>query len=178
MRRVPTVVTVILAAFLFLVSTISGQTKKEDKVVKNGYVVSLEYTLSDDKGKIIESNKGKDPLTYTQGQGQLIPGLEKELMGLNVGSEKNVKVKPEEGYGPIDPKAFREVPRENLPPEALKVGTTLVARNAGGQGFPVRVHEIKEKTVVLDLNHPLAGKTLTFAVKVLDVKPGEAGIGK
>jgi FKBP-type peptidyl-prolyl cis-trans isomerase 2 len=172
MSRALTVATLILVAFLFPASTIFGQTKKEDKVVKNGSVVSLEYTLSDDKGKVIESNKGKDPLTYTQGQGQLIPGLEKELLGMNAGGEKNVKVKPEEAYGTVDPKAFREVPRENLPPEALKVGATLVAKNPEGQGFPVRVHEIKEKTVVLDLNHPLAGKTLTFAVKVLDVKPG------
>lgn len=68
---------------------------------------------------------------------------------------------------------YNEIPKANIPAEALKVGATLVARNPQGQGFPVRVHEIKEKTVVMDFNHPMAGKTLTFDVKVLDVKPPE-----
>jgi FKBP-type peptidyl-prolyl cis-trans isomerase 2 len=174
MRQASTLGFVIAAVFLFLASDIPGQTKKEDKAVKDGSVVSLEYTLSDEKGKMIESNKGKTPLTYTHGQGQIIPGLEKELAGMKAGGQKNVRVKPEEAYGPVDPKAFREIPRDNVPPEALKVGTTLYAKNSQGQGFPVRVHEIKEKTVVLDLNHPLAGKALTFDVKVLDVKSNAA----
>ena len=82
-------------------------------------------------------------------------------------------LKPEDAYGPINPSAFREVPRDQLPPDDLKVGSKLISRNAQGQGIPVRVHEINEKTVVLDLNHPLAGKTLTFEVKILTIQPAQ-----
>ena len=165
----------ILALFgaLILTSNTFAQAGKGDKVIQNGSVVSLEYALSDEKGKVIESNKGKGPMSYTQGRGQLIPGLEKGLAGMKVGGTKNVKVKPEDGYGPTDPKAFQEIPKEKIAPEALKVGTMLMAKNAQGQGMPVRVHEIKQKTVVLNFNHPLAGKTLSFEVKVLDIKSAE-----
>jgi FKBP-type peptidyl-prolyl cis-trans isomerase SlyD len=149
------------------------QKTKEENVVKPGSVVSLEYTLSDEKGKVIESNKGKEPLKYTQGQNQIVPGLEKEVAGMKVGGQKNVKVKPEDGYGTVNPKAFQEVPKEKIPPDGLKVGATLTAKSTEGQTMQVRVHEIKENTVVLDLNHPLAGKTLVFDVKVLDVQASQ-----
>lgn len=162
-----------LCGVLTLASNISAQTGKGDKAIKNGSLVSLEYTLSDEKGKVIESNKGKGPLSYTQGRGQLIPGLEKELLGMKVGATKHVRVKPEDGYGPINSKAFQEIPKEKIPAQALKVGTMLIAKNAQGQGMPVRVHKVKEKTVVLNYNHPMAGKTLSFDVKVLDIKSAE-----
>ena len=142
--------------------------------IKAGSVVRLEYTLSDEQGTLIESNKGKDPLIYTHGQGQILPALEKELAGMKVNDEKNVRLKPEEAYGAVDPKAFQEIPREEIPADALKVGNTLLAKNDQGQLFPVRVHEVKDKTVVLDFNHPLAGKTLSFAVKVLEIQSAEA----
>jgi FKBP-type peptidyl-prolyl cis-trans isomerase SlyD len=74
----------------------------------------------------------------------------------------------------VDPKGFQEFPKEKIPAEALKVGTVLMAKGPQGQQVPVRVHEIKEKTVVLDLNHPMAGKTLVFDVKVLDIQPAAA----
>ncbi len=156
-----------------LTAWVGAYEKVNDQFIKDGSMVSLEYTLSDENGKVIESNKGKDPLIYKQGQHQIIPGLEKSLAGMKVNDQKKVRVKPEEAYGPVDPKRFQEVPKEKLPPEALKVGTMLMAKSPQGQGLPVKVQEIKEKTVVLDLNHPLAGKTLTFDVKVLDVKSAE-----
>jgi FKBP-type peptidyl-prolyl cis-trans isomerase SlyD len=149
----------------------SAQGKAEEKVVKNGSVVSLEYTLTGDDGKVIDSNKGKEPLKYTQGQNQIVPGLEKEMTGMKVGGEKRVKVKPEDGYGPVNKDAFQEFPKDKIPPEGMKVGAVLMAKGPQGETIPVRVHEIKEKTVVLDLNHPLAGKTLTFDVKVVDIQP-------
>lgn len=110
---------------------------------------------------------------YVHGKGQIIPGLEKELAGMAVGNEKKVTVKPEEAYGPVDPRAFQEIAKEKLPPEALKVGTMLMAKGPQGQGVPVRVHEIKENTVIMDFNHPLAGKTLSFDVKITDIKSAE-----
>ena len=149
----------------------AGAAQKDDKhVVQEGAAVSFDYTLTDERGQIVDTSKGKTPMQYVHGKGQIIPGLEKELAGMAVGSEKKITVKPEDAYGPVDPSAFREVPKEQLPPEALKAGTMLLAQGPGGQGVPVRVHEIKEKTVVMDFNHPLAGKTLSFDVKITDIK--------
>jgi FKBP-type peptidyl-prolyl cis-trans isomerase 2 len=165
---------ILTLAFLkiFLAShAVAAQTEKDGKTVKDGSVVSLQYTLSGEDGKTIESNKGKDPLKYTHGSRQIIPGLEKELTGMKVGGEKRVKVKPEDGYGPVNPQGFQEFPKEKIPANGLKVGAVLMAQGPQGQAIPVKVKEIKEKTVVLDLNHPLAGKTLLFNVKVLDIEP-------
>jgi FKBP-type peptidyl-prolyl cis-trans isomerase SlyD len=162
-----------MLALFFLFSNAIAQTPSSANVIKNGSTVSLEYTLTSDDGQVTETNKGKEPLRYVDGREEIIPGLEKALEGLAPGAEKKVTVKPEDGYGPIDPKGYHEVPKESVPADALKVGATLMAQDAQGQQFPVRVHEIKEKTVVMDLNHPLAGKTLIFDVKILDVKPPE-----
>jgi FKBP-type peptidyl-prolyl cis-trans isomerase SlyD len=142
---------------------------KNDRVVKDGMMVSIEYTLKGSDGKVIESSKGRDPLKYIHGQKMMIPGLEKELTGMKVGGEKNVRVKPEDGYGKIDPRAFQEVPKEKIPANGLKVGAILTAQTPNGP-VPMRVHEIKENTVVMDMNHPMAGKTLDFNVKVVDVQ--------
>jgi FKBP-type peptidyl-prolyl cis-trans isomerase SlyD len=169
---------VVLAAALLPMLAFTGafaaEKSTDSNVVKDGTVVSLQYTLSGEDGKTIESNKGKEPLKYTQGSHQIVPGLEKGLAGMKVGDEKRVKVTPEEGYGQVDPKGFQEFPKEKIPSEGLKVGSVLMATGPQGQQIPVRVREIKEKTVVLDLNHPMAGKTLVFDVKVLDVQPAVA----
>ena len=148
---------------------VSAQTEKAK--IQKGAQVSIQYTLLDDKGKQIESNKDGNPFKYTHGKGNIIPGLENGLKGMQVGEEKTIEVKPEDAYGKVHPEAFQEVPLKNIPPELLKVGAQLVARNPQGQSMPVRVHEIKKETVVLNLNHPLAGKTLTFEVKIVAVKP-------
>jgi FKBP-type peptidyl-prolyl cis-trans isomerase SlyD len=140
-----------------------------DNVIKNGSLVSLEFTLSDSNGKLIESNKGQQPLQYTQGAGTVLPALEKQLAGSKAGDTKQFVLKPEEAYGPVNPEAFREFPKSNIPPEALKVGAQLTATN-NGQTFPVKIHEIKENTVIVDFNHPLAGMTLSFDVKVISVQ--------
>jgi FKBP-type peptidyl-prolyl cis-trans isomerase SlyD len=152
----------------------SAEKAKQEKVVKDGTVVSLQYSLTGEDGKLIESNRGKDPLKYTHGSKQIVPGLEKELAGMKVGGEKRVKVKPEDAYGAVDSKAFQEVPKEQIPANGLKVGAILAAKGPQGQEIPVRIHQIKEKTVVLDLNHPMAGKTLLFDIKILDIQPSVA----
>ena len=139
--------------------------------IEDGATVQLEYTLSDDAGKLLDTNRGQEPLTYTQGGQQIIAGLEKQLAGMQIGQAKKVILKPEDAFGPVDPAAQTEVPKDALPADALVVGTQLMARNASGEGRPVIVKEIKDKTVVVDLNHPLAGKTLVFDVKVLGVEP-------
>ena len=149
----------------------SAEKAKQENVVKDGSVVSLQYSLSEENGDLIESNKGKDPLKYTHGTKQIVPGLEKELTGMKVGGEKRVKIKPEDAYGLVNSKAFQEVPKEQIPANGMKVGATLAAKGPHGEELPVRIHEIKEKTVVLDLNHPMAGKTLLFDIKILEIQP-------
>ncbi len=156
---------------LLVLPTVSAQTERAK--IQVGSQVSIQYTLIDEKGKQIESNKGGDPFKYTHGKGDIIPGLENGLEGMKVGEEKTIMVKPEDAYGKIQPEAFQEIPRKNVPSEFLKVGAQLVARNPHGQSMSVRVHEIKEETVVLNLNHPLAGKTLTFEVKIMAVQPAQ-----
>jgi FKBP-type peptidyl-prolyl cis-trans isomerase SlyD len=142
--------------------------------IENGATVELEYTLSDEAGAVLDTNKGQKPLTYTHGGQQIIPGLEKQLAGMHSGDVKRVTLRPEDAYGLVDPSAETEVPKESVPPDAT-VGTRLIARNAAGEGRPVVVKEIKDRTVVIDLNHPLAGKTLVFDVKVLSIEPAKPG---
>jgi len=147
-------------------------TLKPGSAIQEGSIVSIEYTLTDDAGKVIDSSIGKEPLTYLHGSGQIVPGLEKELTGLKVGDRKKIVVKPEDGYR-TDPKAFQEIPKDKLPPEAQKVGTMLATKGPGGETIAMRVHEVKDKTIVVDFNSPLAGKTLNFDVKVSDIRAAE-----
>lgn len=139
-------------------------------MIQDGSVVDLEYTVSLQQGDVIQSNKGQEPFTYTHGQGQILPGLEKELAGMEAGDEKKIQLDPQDAYGPVNPQAFQDVPRDKLPTEGLEVGATFAMKDNQGKSFSVRVHEITEEKVILDLNHPLAGKTLVFDVKVVGVK--------
>ncbi len=133
--------------------------------------VEMEYTLTADD-KVVDSTQGREPFKYVHGQGQIIPGLEKQLTGLHVGDSKDITVSSKEGYGPIDPSAFVEVPKTQLPKEVKpEVGLVLRGVDPDGHQFRATIHEIKDQTVTLDLNHPLAGKTLMFKVKILSVSP-------
>jgi FKBP-type peptidyl-prolyl cis-trans isomerase SlyD len=149
----------------------SAEKPKDNRVVKDGMLVTLDYTVKTPDGKLLETSKGSQPLKYIHGKKMMIPGLERELTGLKIGAEKHITIKPEDGYGKLNPNAVQEVPKEKVPPNALKVGAVLVGTNKDGSPIPMTVREIKEKTVVMDLNHPLAGKTLVFDVKVIDVEP-------
>jgi FKBP-type peptidyl-prolyl cis-trans isomerase SlyD len=162
-----------ITALLFSTRLVAETAEIAEMQIREGSQVALEYTLSDETGTVIESNKGKQPMSYIHGKSQIIPGLEKELSGMKVGEEKKIQVKPEDGYGPVNPDAFQEVPKDKLPPEALKVGAMLMAQGPQGQGIPVRVHEIKDTTVIMDFNHPMAGKTLSFDVKISEIKTPE-----
>jgi len=154
-----------------LIFAAAAEKPKDNRVVKDGMMVSLDYTLKGTDGKVIETNKGRDPLKYIHGQKMMIPGLEKELTGMKVGGEKHVTVKPEDGYGKVNPNAVQEIPKEKIPPNALKVGAVLAAKSPEGMVVPMTVRQIKEKTVVMDMNHPMAGKTLVFDIKVVDIQP-------
>jgi FKBP-type peptidyl-prolyl cis-trans isomerase SlyD len=171
----------VLAALFFLTSLarVGGGTAsqavtlKPASSVQEGSIISIEYTLTDDDGKVIDTNVGKEPLTFIHGAGQIVSGLEKELQGLKPGDQKKVRVKPEDGYGVPSQQAFQEMPRESIPAEAQKAGVALMAKGPDGRAIPIRIHEVKEKTVIVDFNHPLAGKTLNFDVKITDIRAAD-----
>jgi FKBP-type peptidyl-prolyl cis-trans isomerase 2 len=140
-------------------------------MIKDGSQVSFEYTVSDDTGKVIDSNKGEQPVIYTQGKREIIAGLEQGLSAMEVDEEKRIRLEPEEAYGPINPAGFKEVQKTDVPSAGRKVGAVLSARGSTGEDMLIRVSEVKNDTVVLDFNHPLAGKTLNFDVKVTGIQP-------
>ena len=119
---------------------------------------------------MVDTNVGSEPLSYVQGSHNIISGLQNALEGLKIGDSKQVTIKPEDGYGSVDQKAIMEVSKEQIPQDALKVGAHLQGQNDDGQVITAMVVEIKEQTVVLDFNHPLADKTLHFDVKIVDIQ--------
>ena len=142
-------------------------------MITTGSVVRVEYTVSDENGEVLQSNKGKEPVSYTHGKHEIIAGLENGLSDMEVNQEKIIRVSPEEAYGHVDPKGFKEVPRTDIPISDPRVGTPLSARGPQGEEVLIHIREVKPDTVVLDFNHPLAGKTLNFDVKVLGIEPKE-----
>jgi FKBP-type peptidyl-prolyl cis-trans isomerase SlyD len=164
------------AAALFLVAACAsaadevGSAKAGSAKIGEGSKVSIEYTLKLDDGTTADSNVGGAPLVYEQGKGQILPSLEKELTGLGVNDSKKVKLSPRQGYGEVNPEAIQKVPAEMIPEEARQPGAQLLAEDGAGQKRPVRVKSVEEDQVVVDLNHPLAGKTLHFDVKILAIE--------
>jgi FKBP-type peptidyl-prolyl cis-trans isomerase 2 len=130
----------------------------------------IEYTLVLDDGSTADSNVGSDPLSFTQGANEILPALETALVGLKVNDTKKITITPKDGYGDVDPKAVKEVPLDEIPEAARKVDAVLIGVDAEGNQRPVRVLKVGEKTATLDLNHPLAGRTLTFDVKVVKIE--------
>jgi FKBP-type peptidyl-prolyl cis-trans isomerase SlyD len=146
-----------------------GSTKP---TVSDGMSVSMDYTLKLDDGEVIDTSVGREPLEFLFGYGQIIPGLERELQGMELGQEKDVTVEAAEGYGQVDPQAFQRVPR-NLFPESMELQEDMMLnmRDAeSGEVFPARIEQIGSDSVVLDLNHPLAGETLYFNVKIAGLR--------
>lgn len=139
-------------------------------MIVKGSKVSIEYTLSLEDGTVVDTNVGKDPLVFDQGAGMIIIGLETRLEGLKTGDIKKVDIPAEEAYGAVNPKGFQEVPRDKIPTDAHTAGTTLQVKTEDGKTLPLRIHEVKDDTIIVDFNHPLAGKALTFDVKILDVR--------
>ena len=137
-------------------------------MIKDCSKVKFDYTLTVD-GQVADTSAGRAPLEYTHGAGHIIKGLEKEMTGMKVGDKKTVVVSPEEGYGLVQQEAIRRVPKTSIGgAENLKVGDMVGASNAG-HTFRAMVKEITDTEVVLDFNHPLAGKTLTFDVEIKEI---------
>ena len=146
----------------------------DDSVVGSGKKVTVDYTLTVDN-KEVETSVGKIPMSYVVGAREIIPGLETQMNGMHMNEEKVINVAAKDAYGEVDPKAFKEFPVGSLPKGlAPKVGLVLQATAPDGSKFPVVVSELKGDKMVLDFNHPLAGKSLTFKVKVLKIENAPA----
>ena len=138
--------------------------------VKTGDTVRIHYTGTLADGARFDSSEGRDPLEFEVGSGQIIPGLDKEIPGMAVGDKKTVTIASEEAYGPANPAAMQPVPRESIPAEIpLEVGLQLQVQAPDGQVIPAMVAEMNDETVTLDMNHPLAGKDLTFAIELVSI---------
>jgi FKBP-type peptidyl-prolyl cis-trans isomerase SlyD len=143
--------------------------ERKESMIEDGSTVTIHYTLTVDDQEM-ESSFGGKPLTYQQGQGQLIPGLESKLEGLDTGDTKEVTVPPADGYGDPDPENVIPVPKSSFSdPENIAIGSYVEGRTGQGQPFRAKVTEERDQEFVLDLNHPLAGKTLHFKVEVVEV---------
>ena len=146
------------------------------KIEKNK-VVSIDYKLTNNKNETIDSSEGRAPLVYMHGNGNLIPGLEKELEGKASGDTLKVSIQPEEGYGVRDDKKRVEVPIEmfkGVEVDEIKPGMQFQARNKEGAVELLTVAEINGDKVIIDANHPLAGEVLNFDVTVRDIREASA----
>lgn len=138
--------------------------------VKSGDKVRIHYTGTLHDGTVFDSSQGRDPLEFTVGAGQIIPGLDKHLPGMSVGDTKTVTAEAAEAYGPAHDEAIQEVAREQIPADLpLEIGTQLQMQTPQGQAIPVRVIKVTDEAVTLDANHPLAGKDLTFAIELVEI---------
>lgn len=136
-------------------------------MIAEGNTVGMEFTLSLADGTVVDSNVDGDPLTYVHGEGQLLPELEAGLVGMAVDERKTINLEPAQAFGEVNPDAFREVPVDDIPEDSREVGAQLSAEGFEGS---IRVSEIREETVMLDFNHPLAGQQLNFVVRVLTIE--------
>lgn len=139
-------------------------------------VVFMQYTLTDDKGQVIDASPEGQPMPYLHGHSNIVSGLEKALEGLEQGETTKVSVSPEEGYGLVDPQAVQLFALEafdNI--SELKPGMQFHAEGPEGQVQVITVREIREDGVLIDRNHPLAGKTLNFEVEINEVRTATEG---
>ena len=141
--------------------------------VKAGDTVGIHYTGTLLDGTKFDSSEGRDPLEFTVGSGQIIPGLDKELPGMAVGDKKTVVVPAEEAYGPINPQMRQAIPREGFPDDVpLDIGTSLNVETPDGQAMQVMIVATDEATVTIDANHALAGQDLKFDIELMSIAEG------
>ena len=141
-----------------------------------GTIVTLDYTLRLDSGDVVDSSDGRDPLVFHFGQGQVIPGLERKMTGMQNGDQKDIRVAPEEAYGPREPAAIQMIPLDRFPEDITpEAGMRLTIQGPRGHQMPFTIIAVSEEQATLDFNHPLAGESLNFCVTVRDVQSAEGG---
>lgn len=136
-----------------------------------GSLISFEFTLSYESGQEIDSNVNGEPMVFQTGAGEMLPALEEELLKLKVDETATITLTEDQAYGPVTEEAFKEFPLEMIPEEARDVGRKVMSRAPDGSETMVDVVEIRGDKAVLDFNHPLAGQTLVFNVKILANEP-------
>ena len=159
---------IVLAVILMIGVMITGCSAAQ---AENGDTVQVNYTGKLADGTVFDSSVGREPLEFTLGAGQMIPGFEKAVLGMKVGEKKTVTIPVDEAYGPRRDDMIMEVPREKLPSDLTpEVGQQLqVTRQDGGISI-VTITKVTDNTVTIDANHPLAGKDLTFEIELLKIQ--------
>jgi FKBP-type peptidyl-prolyl cis-trans isomerase 2 len=142
--------------------------------VTENSTVKVNYTGKLADGQVFDSSEGKEPIEFTLGQGQLIPGFEKGLIDMKLNEKKTISMPKEDAYGEINEALIQEVKKSELPQEMEpKVGMGLVSKSPDGQEMNLMVIEVKDESIVIDGNHPLAGKDLIFDLEVVEIKATE-----
>ncbi len=141
--------------------------------IEANQIVSIEYEVKDGE-TVVDSNVGGAPLVFMFGKGQIIPGLENGIKNMEIGEKGSVEVAPEDAYGELNPEAKQEVPKDQFAGIDLEVGMTLYGQGEDGATVQVIVKEVGEENVIIDFNHPLAGKTLMFSVTINNVRDASA----
>lgn len=140
------------------------------QTVKNGDTVKVHYTGRFEDGVVFDSSEGRDPLEFTVGAGMLIRGFEDALIGMAPGEKKTVRVEPQDAYGDYDDNLVLTMPLDRVPEDITpKIGMELQLISQSGQKLPVVVKEVQEEAIILDANHPLAGKVLVFDIELLEI---------
>lgn len=139
-------------------------------IIKNGDTVKVHYTGTLEDGNTFDSSLNREPLEFTLGQGQLIPGFEKAVIGLKVGDVTTANIPASEAYGEFNPEMTIEVNRNHLPDDfEPEVGAQLQLNQPNGQVVPVQVTKVDGDLVTIDANHPLAGKALIFNIEIVEI---------
>jgi FKBP-type peptidyl-prolyl cis-trans isomerase 2 len=139
----------------------------------SGDLVTFEFAVFDEAGERLGTNRGGNPNVFQVGTGEMLPALERILVEMDAGDTCSVVLGPEDAYGPVRPEAFREFPLASIPERARQVGRKVVGRAPDGAEDTFDVVEVRGDTVVIDMNHPLAGRTLRFELEVLARRPAE-----
>ncbi|MGB3184201.1 MAG: peptidylprolyl isomerase [Cyclobacteriaceae bacterium] len=137
---------------------------------KQGDKVKVHYTGRLKDGTVFDSSENREPLEFTLGNGQMIPGFEKAVDGMNVGDERTAEIVADEAYGQRQDNMVVNVPKEQVPPDIKPEVGQQLAINREGQNIPVVVADVTESEVILDANHPLAGKDLVFEIKLVEIE--------
>lgn len=144
--------------------------------VADGKVVLFHYTLTDDDGAVLDTSRDRgEPMPYLHGARNIVPGLESQMTGRSVGDRFDAAVPPDQGYGEHNGMAPQAVPRSEFPDDLpLREGMQLMAQAESGQHIPIWISSVEADTIYIDMNHPLAGKTLHFDIEITGIRDATA----
>ena len=145
--------------------------------VKHGDKIKVHYHGKLNNGDTFDSSEGREPLEFTVGEGQVIKGFDEGVKGMKVGDKKTIEIPVADAYGEKNKEMLIEFPMKQFPPDMKpEKGMQLMMNNGSGQSFPVVVAEVKDDSVILDANHPLAGQDLTFDLELVEIVPPQSKI--